>query len=87
MDSLTLALLISGAGLFLSWTGSALIVGVRWGNVQTRLTMLEHQQSNLATKDQLAGLKEDVAEIKGMFRMVPVDGQPAQAPVSRPGER
>lgn len=68
------AVVISGIGLLFSWTGSALIVGVRWGSVKTRLDMLERSHSSLATKEQLAGVKEDLAEIKGMFRMVPVDG-------------
>ena len=74
VNSSEAAAIISGIGLLFSWTGSALIVGVRWGSVKTRLDMLETSQGGLATKEQLAGVKEDLAEIKGMFRMVPVDG-------------
>lgn len=72
---------ISAIGLLFSWTGSALIVGARWGNVKTRLDMLERQLPQLATREQLAGVKEDLAEIKGMFRMVPKDGAGSGAAV------
>ena len=62
---------IAGSGVLISWVGSAFIAGARWGSVKTRLEILDVQVSTMATKDQLSGLKEDVAEIKGMFRMVP----------------
>lgn len=68
-------ILITGLGLLLSWAGSAFIAGYRWGTVKTRLDILERQYQNVATKEQLAGVKEDVAEIKGMFRMTLRDGQ------------
>jgi hypothetical protein len=68
------SVVISGVGLVLSLAGSAFIAGLRWGTVKTRIDMLEQSQGQLATKDQLAGVKEDVAEIKGMFRMTLKDG-------------
>lgn len=74
MTSDQLALLISGVGLIVSWAGAAFIAGYRWGTVKTRLDTLESSQKSLASKDQLAGVKEDVAEIKGMFRMTLRDG-------------
>lgn len=61
--------LISGAGLVLSLVGSAFVAGFRWGSVKIRLDVMEAAMSTMATKDQLAGVKEDMAEIKGMFRM------------------
>jgi len=64
-----LAILIAAVGVVLSLLGSAFISGVFRGRTETRLTLLETNQAALATKEQLAGLKEDVAEIKGMFRM------------------
>lgn len=70
----SVSLLIAGVGLVLSLAGSAFISGVRWGTVQTRLAVLENAQAGLATREQLAGVKEDVAEIKGMFRMTLRDG-------------
>ena len=69
MSPEVIALVVSSAGLILSLIGSAFITGLRWGTVKTRLDMLETQYGQLATKEQLAGVKEDVAEIKGMFRM------------------
>jgi hypothetical protein len=70
------AALISGAGLFLSLLGSAYISGRRDGRMDVRVAMLEASQEKLATREQLAGVKEDVAEIKGMFRMTLRDGAP-----------
>lgn len=70
-----IAALISVAGVFVSLLGSAFITGVRWGTVKTRLDILEKTVGYMATKDQLAGIKEDVAEIKGMFRMTLRDGK------------
>ena len=65
---------ISGAGFLASLIGSAFISGVRWGSVKTRLDMFDRSLETMATKEQLAGVKEDVAEIKGMFRMTLRDG-------------
>ena len=70
----TIAAIFGGVSILLSWAGSAFIAGYRWGTVKTRLDMMELQVNTLATKDQLAGVKEDVAEIKGMFRLTPKDG-------------
>lgn len=63
------SVVISGSGLVLSLIGSAYIAGVRWGSVKIRLDVMEAGMGTMATKDQLSGVKEDVAEIKGMFRM------------------
>ena len=68
------ASLISGAAFTLSLLGSVFISGVARGRTETRLTMLETNQDRLATKEQLAGVKEDLAEIKGMFRMTLREG-------------
>ena len=67
---------ISGAGFALSVLASAYISGRRDGRIDLRVTMLEANQDKLATKDQLAGVKEDIAEIKGMFRMTLREGVP-----------
>lgn len=73
MNAVSVTLLISGGGLVLSLIGSAYISGARWGGVVARLTALESSMPTLATREQLSGVKEDLAEIKGMFRMVPRD--------------
>jgi len=69
VTSVELQVIIAIIAVLVSWIGSAFIVGYRWGNVSTRLTNLEKTIDTMATKEQLAGVKEDVAEIKGMFRM------------------
>jgi hypothetical protein len=61
--------LIAAGGFVLSVMVSVFISGVFKGRTETRLAMLEANQDRLATKEQLAGVKEDLAEIKGMFRM------------------
>jgi len=60
--------------IVVSIIGSAFISGMRWGSTNNRLDNLEREVRAAATKEQLAGVKEDLAEIKGMFRMVPKDG-------------
>lgn len=69
-----IAIGITAFGIIVSWGGSAFIAGYRWGSVKTRLDLLENSVQAMATKEQLSGVKEDLAEIKGMFRMVPKDG-------------
>lgn len=80
MSQETLSVIISVVTVLLSLAGSAFIAGLRWGTVKTRLDLLEHTVDNAATKEQLSGVKEDLAEIKGMFRMVPKDGSGLWAP-------
>jgi len=76
MTPVELQIVIALIAVLVSWIGSAFIVGYRWGNVSTRLHMIEQRTDTMATKEQLAGVKEDVAEIKGMFRMtLRPDGQ------------
>lgn len=72
--------IVAVAAVLVSWIGAAFIAGFRFGGLAARLDRLESQQDKLATTEQLssvkesftgqlAGVKEDVAEIKGMFRM------------------
>lgn len=65
---------ISGIGVLLSITGSAFIAGLRWGSVRVRIDIMERAISTMATHEQLAAVRQDVAEIKGMFRMTLRDG-------------
>lgn len=80
MSTLTVSVLISVLGLVLSLVGSAYVSGVRWGSVRIRLQVLESSLPTLATREQLAGVKEDLAEIKGMFRLAPRDGAESRLP-------
>jgi hypothetical protein len=74
MNADLVAAIISACGFLLSVGTCLFISGARWGSVKTRLDVLENSVANSATKDQLSGVKEDVAEIKGMFRMTLRDG-------------
>jgi len=74
MSPETFSVIISSIGVVVSCIMSAFIAGSRWGTVKARLDMVELNMQNSATKEQLAGVKEDVAEIKGMFRMTLKDG-------------
>lgn len=76
MSPPALEVLIATGGFLMSVLASVFIAGTFKGRTDTRLAMLEKTQDTLATKDQLAGVKEDLAEIKGMFRMTLKDGTP-----------
>lgn len=69
MSSVTIEAGIAIAGFALSLLGATFVSGTFRGKTETRIAMLEANQDKLATKEQLAGVKEDLAEIKGMFRM------------------
>lgn len=69
MSQATIDALIAGAGVLISVLGSAVVVAFRAGSRDERLSRMEKDVSLMATKDQVSALKEDVAEIKGMFRM------------------
>ena len=64
-----LALAIAAGGFVLSVATSIFIAGSRWGQVRTEIAILTKAQETAATKDELAGVKESLAEIKGMFRL------------------
>lgn len=74
MSAESVAAVISGAGVLISLLGSVYVSGRRNGQIDLRVTMLEAGQEKLATREQVAAVKEDVAEIKGMFRMTLRDG-------------
>ena len=68
----TSVMVLVAIGTFAASVGGSLFVaGAVWGGMRARLDLLESQVPGLATRDQLASVKEDLAEIKGMFRMVP----------------
>ena len=71
MSSTEVSALITLCGFIASVISAAFIAGYRWGSVKVRLDQLERQVPHLASGEQLAGVKEDLAEIKGMFQMVP----------------
>lgn len=66
-----ISILVSVVGFIASVASAAFVAGYRWGGVKIRLDLLEKQIETMATKEQMSGIKEDVAEIKGMFRMIP----------------
>lgn len=52
---------------------SVFLSGMRRGSTDRRLIEIEKKQDQMATRDQIVDLKERIAEIKGMFRMIPKD--------------
>ncbi len=74
MSPEAISAVISGGGFLASLFGSAFIAGYRWGSVKIRLDILEARIAAVATVEQLAAVKEDLAEIKGMFRLAWRDG-------------
>ena len=75
------SLLIALIGFICSILGASFVSGTRWAELRAdvrrngeRVTTLETNQPNLATKEQLSDVKADLAEIKGMFRMTLREG-------------
>jgi hypothetical protein len=61
--------IIAGSGLILSIISAVFIAGFRWGSTQQQIRDLQHSANLTATKEDLAGVKESLAEIRGMFRL------------------
>lgn len=74
MTQLGITLLVTSVGFLGSVASALFIAGIRWGSVRARLDFMEKSVERLASKEQLAGVKEDIAEIRGMFRMTLRDG-------------
>lgn len=71
------AAIIAGAGLVISIVTSLLIVAVGYGRLQQRVAQLELGRAQLATKDDVQRVSDQVVEIRGMFRLVLRDGSEA----------
>lgn len=61
---------ISIVTLILSLGITLVGAGVKWGQVQQQIRELQATQNTMATKEELTGIKETLAEIKGMFKLV-----------------
>lgn len=71
------SIIIALIGLVLSVVSSAFIAGMRWGSVNQRLEQLQQNEANHVTRDDLANVREQLAEIRGMFRLTLKDDQAA----------
>lgn len=69
MSTAILATVIAAVGVIISVLTTLAIVSYKIGGASNRLTTVENNMSNMATREQLSSVKEDIAEIKGMFRM------------------
>lgn len=74
MSAAAIAAIITGAGAAVSILTAAFISGYRWGQVKTELAVMKRQLDLSATKEELTSVRENVAEIKGMFRLTLKDG-------------
>lgn len=64
------AAIISLIGVFVSILGAAFMAGIRWAAAMARIAALEQADLAHATKDDVQAVRRDVAEIRGMFRLV-----------------
>lgn len=78
MNSAAVAAAISAVGLALSVLASAFIAGTRWGSVNQRLDQLAERERDHVTRDDLANVREQLAEIRGMFRLTLKDQDSSQ---------
>jgi hypothetical protein len=69
LNTALVAVIIAAVGVIVSVLSTLAIVAYRVGGASNRLTTMENNMGNMATRDQLSAVKEDIAEIKGMFRM------------------
>lgn len=69
MSQMADSIIIAAIGLVLSITCSAFIAGSKWGALRSQLEALRESDRNQATKADLAHVREQLAEIKGMFRL------------------
>lgn len=76
MSPTDIALLISGGGLFMSLLGTAAGVGIVYGSLRGEVRSLKEGRDQYATKADVQLVAVQLAEIKGMFRLAPVDGAP-----------
>lgn len=76
MTPTDIALLISGVGTFLSLLGTAVGVGIVYGTLRSEVRELKAGRGQLATKADVQLMAVQLAEIRGMFRLTPVDGPP-----------
>ncbi len=60
---------IALVGLVLSIIAAVFVAGSRWGAVQVRLEQLSRADADHASKGDVAALREQLAEIRGMFRL------------------
>lgn len=69
MTSNTVALIIAGGGFLLSIVTTLMIIAIAYGSLREQVRELQSERSRLVTKDDLAPIKESLAEIRGMFRL------------------
>lgn len=64
-------LVIAAAGFVASVITSVFVAGSRWGRFSSELRALQEAEKQHATKDDVGHLREQIAEIKGMFTLAP----------------
>lgn len=77
MSQPEISVVIALLGLVLSVICSAFIAGMRWGSVNQRLEQLQKNDAQHVTREDLANVREQLAEIRGMFRLTLKDDQAA----------
>lgn len=69
MSQAEASIIIALVGLVLSVVASAFIAGSRWGSVNQRLEELQRADASHVSQADMANVREQLAEIRGMFRL------------------
>lgn len=77
MTQTELSAIIALVGLIMSVLVSVLVAGIWLGSLKQRLEQLQRAQDNMVTRDDLANVREQLAEIRGMFRLTLKEDQAA----------
>jgi hypothetical protein len=62
-------LAVSIGSIVISLLGSVAITSYRYGILREQVNELRTRMAGMASKDDLTGIRESLAEIKGMFRL------------------
>jgi hypothetical protein len=72
--SMIWSLIIGGITFLVSVSTSMFISGAKWGAMSTKIATLENNFTGFdSMKRDVAIMQHDLAEIKGMFRLTPID--------------
>lgn len=77
MSAVAESAIIALVGLVLSIISAVFVAGARWGVVQARLEQLGRADQDHASKADVAAVREQLAEIRGMFRLTLNDDRAA----------
>jgi hypothetical protein len=70
MDGMIVTGIITSlVSIIISIVATSVIVGVKWGSIQTDVKYIKNALAGFVTKDDMIVVKEKLARIDGMFEM------------------